>query len=103
MGIAGADDGFFARFSNPQGITVGAPPNFLVYVADTDNGRLRRIVLDGEVTSLLDAGGGKVVFGKGSDGSMKFSNPGGVAVDGAGNIYVSDTGANCIRKITGAK
>jgi serine/threonine protein kinase len=100
MGIAGADDGFFARFSNPQGIAVGAPPNFLVYVADTGNGRLRRIVLDGEVTTLLDSGAGRVAFGKGSDGSIKFSNPGGVAVDGAGNIYVSDTGANCIRKIT---
>jgi serine/threonine protein kinase len=103
MGIAGADDGFFARFSNPQGIAVGAPPMLLVYVADTGNGRLRRIVLDGEVTTLLDAGGGKVAFGKGSDGSFKFSNPGGVAVDAAGNIYVSDTGANCVRKITGTK
>jgi sugar lactone lactonase YvrE len=33
--------------------------------------------------------------------AAEFSNPSGVAVDGAGNVYVADTGNNTIRKIDG--
>ncbi len=101
-GSTGAADGdpFSVRFSNPQGLAVDRESN--IYVADTGNGTLRRISINHFVTTLVDLGEGKVAFGKG-DGSLKFSNPSGVAVDGAGNIYVADTGANCIRKIAGVK
>lgn len=99
-GVAGEVDGVFARFSNPQGLAVDHFMN--VYVADTGNGALRRISVGGIVTTLVDLGGGKVAFSNG-DESLKFNNPAGVAVDGAGNIYVADTGADCVRKITGAK
>lgn len=88
------------HFLNPQGLAVDAKRN--VYVADTGNGTLRRISAEGTVTTLLDAGGGKVTFDKGNK-IVKFTNPGGVAVDSAGNIYVADTGANCVRKITSPK
>jgi DNA-binding beta-propeller fold protein YncE len=36
--------------------------------------------------------------GNGND--ARFCNPQGLAVDGAGNIYVADTGNNIVRKIT---
>jgi sugar lactone lactonase YvrE len=99
-GVSGAVDGTFAQFSNPQGLAADRFVN--VYVADTGNGTLRRISAGGIVTTLVDLGEGKVAFSNG-DGSLRFSNPGGVAVDGAGNIYVADTGADCVRKIEGAK
>jgi len=36
----------------------------------------------------------------GAGADARFKSPGGVAADGAGNIYVADTGNNTIRKIT---
>ena len=37
----------------------------------------------------------------GMDGNLfKLSEPGGVAVDGSGNLYIADTGNNIIRKLT---
>ena len=38
----------------------------------------------------------------GSGAAARFSYPGGVACDAAGNVYVADTGNNSIRKITPA-
>ena len=96
---AGAADGFFPHFSNPQALAVDSRMD--VYVADTGNGTLRRLWINHMAMTLLQTGD-NVAFGTG-DGNVTFSNPGGVAVDGAGNIYVADTGANCVRKIVGAK
>jgi DNA-binding beta-propeller fold protein YncE len=104
----GSSDGnlFLARFSNPQGLVadwMGPGRRGYLYVADTGNGTLRRISFSGSVTTLL-RNGDKVTFGEAGGGdSVKFSNPAGVAIDEAGNLYVADTGANCIRKITAAK
>ena len=38
----------------------------------------------------------------GTGSSARFSYPSGVAVDGAGNVYVADSGNNMIRKVTPA-
>ncbi|MCX6874734.1 MAG: choice-of-anchor D domain-containing protein, partial [Verrucomicrobia bacterium] len=35
-------------------------------------------------------------------GAARFNHPGGVAVDGSGNLYVADNGNNTIRKVTSA-
>lgn len=103
----GSSDGdlFSARFSNPQGLVVdwmGPGRRGYLYIADTGNGTLRRISFSGTVTTLLQIGD-KITFGAGGKDSVKFGNPGGVAIDEAGNLYVADTGANCIRKITASK
>jgi hypothetical protein len=45
-----------------------------------------------------DTGDGKLA----SDPSVTLNNPSGVALDGAGNLYIADTGNNAIRKITAA-
>jgi hypothetical protein len=41
-------------------------------------------------------------YANGSLTAARFDLPRGIAVDGAGNIYVADTGNNIIRKITAA-
>ena len=69
-----------------------------VYVADTNNHRIRKITATGQVTTL--AGNGTAAFADGAGVNARFDLPYGVAVDGAGNVYVADTANHSIRKIT---
>ena len=69
-----------------------------VYVADRD-GTIRKITPDGAVTTLAGVGG-QTGTNDGIGNAARFSSPIGLVVDGAGNIYVADSGNNKIRKVT---
>ncbi|MCC7288710.1 MAG: hypothetical protein IT503_21240 [Burkholderiaceae bacterium] len=72
-----------------------------LYVAEFSAHRIRKITPDGLVSNFAGEGG---VFGS-ADGvgtAARFSNPQGLAIDGADNLYVADTGNQTIRKITPA-
>ncbi len=85
-----------ARFNGPRGIVVDASGN--VYVADTNNNRIRKITPTGLVTTF--AGSGVKGYADGQGTSAMFKEPCGVALDASGNLYVADR-LNCrIRKIT---
>jgi sugar lactone lactonase YvrE len=98
-GVAGFANGpgATARFNFPRGIAVF---NGDVYVADYFNQRVRKIDLDGTVTTV--AGTGSQGSADGPAGTATFNSPFGLAVDSGGNLYVSDSGANKIRKISAA-
>lgn len=88
-----------ARFNNPGGIAADSAGN--LYVCDTNNHTVRKVTATGGVTTLAGAAG---IRGS-SDGiglNARLNGPTGIAVDGAGNVYVSDTGNGTIRKITAA-
>jgi sugar lactone lactonase YvrE len=86
-----------ARFNNPQGLAADAAGN--VYVADRDNHTIRKIAPDGKVSTVAgSAGSAGSTDGKGS--MARFFRPSGIAVDGAGNLFVSDTRNFTIRKIS---
>lgn len=93
------DTGSAARFSYPDGIGVDSNGN--VYVADSGNNTIRKITSAGVVTTLAGtAGTSGSADGNGS--AARFNSPAGLAVDGAGNIYVADRNNNSIRKVTSA-
>ena len=69
-----------------------------LYVADSHNNLIRKITADGIVTTLAGSGLEGSVDGKAD--SATFFNPGGVAVDKKGNVYVADTHNSLIRKIS---
>jgi sugar lactone lactonase YvrE len=84
-----------ARFADPFGLALDPVGN--LYVADAgDNNRIRRITPDGIVSSFAGSAEG---FADGQATAASFNTPSGLAIDGAGNVYVADTGNNAIRKI----
>ena len=96
---AGALDGSgtSAYFNSPTGITVDTNGN--IYIADTANDVIRKINVSGLVTTIAGFAG---IIGN-SDGtglSARFNLPKGIVIDGAGNLYVADSGNNAIRKIS---
>jgi RHS repeat-associated protein len=99
-GTAGFADGpaATAQFKNPQGVSVDA--GGVVYVADTLNHRIRKIALDGTVSTI--AGNGTAGFTNGTGTQARFNSPRGLAVDPQGNIYVADTGNAAVRLINSA-
>jgi sugar lactone lactonase YvrE len=99
-GTAGYADGVgtFAQFNPPSGITIDGSGN--LYVTDQNNYRIREITPAGAVTTL--AGNGTAGYVDGNGAFAEFNQPAGIARDGSGNLYVTDFGNNCIRKITPA-
>ena len=98
-GISGYSDGpgRAASFGHPEGIAVDGAGN--VYVADYGFSNIRKITPDGTVSTFAGLGANRgSTDGLGT--AARFSNPRGIALDNAGNLYVADSGNNTIRKIT---
>jgi hypothetical protein len=97
--VAGSVDGTGAAalFDNPYGIAVDDAGN--IYVGDTLNDTVREITPGGVVTTLAGAAG-QSGNTDGTGAAARLNDPNGVAVDGAGNVYVADYGNHLIREIT---
>ena len=82
----GDGQGSSAHFYNPRGVAVDGDGN--VMVADASNHRIRKITLDGTVTTF--------------SGTALLHSPTAVAIDPDGNVIVADCGNNKIRKVEAA-
>jgi hypothetical protein len=87
--------GSAVMFYFPEGVSVDGDGNIIV--ADDYNHRVRMINQEGQVTTIAGSGNGDWEDGMGT--SASFHHPVGVAVDGDGNIIVTDSCSHRILKI----
>ncbi len=86
-----------ARLQEPIGIVFDAAGN--LYIADRDNARIRKINLDGVITTVAGTGEAGFSGDGGSATSARLSSPYYLAFDADGNLYIADKGNNRIRKV----
>jgi len=98
-----------ARLNEPTGLALDAKGN--LYIADSANNVIRRV--DAK-TGVITTVAGDYAADKASDGlggfsgdggpatSAQLNDPQGVAIDGAGDLFIADTFNNAIREVTPA-
>ena len=99
-GVRGFLDGpaATARFFEPQGLALDAAGN--LYIADRAAQRIRRLSPAGVVSTY--AGTGTAGYLDGPAATAQFNSPLGLAVDGRGDVYVSERAGNRLRRIEAA-
>ncbi len=84
-----------AQLSGPTGAAIDVAGNLFI----VDGGQVRKISQDGTITTV--AGGGQDLPGDGGPATKaQLSYPSSVAVDGAGNLFIAEYGANRVRKVS---
>jgi sugar lactone lactonase YvrE len=98
-GTCGTADltGTSASFCSPSGVAIDSAGN--LFVADTGNSTIRKIVISTGVVTTLAGIAGTCGSTDSTGTAASFCYPSGIATDSAGNLYVSDTGNYTIRKI----
>ncbi len=88
-----------ARLSYPCGVALDSSGN--VYIADTYNDRIRKVVVvTGIITTIAGTGASSYSGDGGAATSAALYNPSGIAIDSSRNIFIADSYNNRIRKIT---
>jgi sugar lactone lactonase YvrE len=77
-----------AALNNPTAVTVDA--NGVVYFADQFNHRIRQITPDGTITTIAGNGSPGFAGDGGPATAASLNYPGGITVDGNGNLYFND-------------
>jgi sugar lactone lactonase YvrE len=89
-----------AQLDSPNGVAVDANGN--VFIADTGNERIRKVDSSGIITTVAGTGIAGFSGDGGSATLAQLSTPLGVAVDGNGDIFITDADYQRIRKVTPA-
>jgi sugar lactone lactonase YvrE len=89
-----------AEFSDPTGIAVDRMGN--LYIADNANNRIRKVNTSGIITTVAGNGTADFSGDGGAATSASLNSPLSVAVDSAGELYISDLYNARIRKVSSA-
>jgi len=88
-----------AELNHPGAVAVDASGN--LYIADTGNHAIRKVT-GSTITTIAGSNNGGSSGDAGDGGAAKgalLNSPAGIAVDSSGNVYISDTNNNRIRRI----
>jgi uncharacterized protein (TIGR03437 family) len=87
-----------ALLNRPAGICSDSAGN--LYIADRENFRVRKVDTSGKISTVAGTG----TFGYSGDGgpatAASLGTPQAVTVDSSGNLYISDSNYNVVRKVT---
>lgn len=86
-----------AQLNSPRGLALTA--DGILYLADTDNHRIRKVGADGVITTVAGTGTAGFSGDGGPAAEAQFNDPRAVAVDAAGNLYVGEELGQRIRRI----
>lgn len=92
--------GAAARFNYPGGIALDGIGN--LYVADTFNHTIRRVVISTGVVTTVAGSAGVPGSANGTGTAATFNTPTGIVIGSGGNLYVTDRGSHIIRQVTPA-
>jgi uncharacterized protein (TIGR03437 family) len=89
-----------AQLAQPYGVAVDSHGN--VFIAATGLQMILKVDIHGIITVVAGDGLNRFSGDGGLATAASLSNPQGVAVDGAGNVFIADSGNYCVRKVTPA-
>jgi trimeric autotransporter adhesin len=85
-----------AELEYPEGVAVDGSGN--LYIADNGNNRVRKVTPDGIISTVAGNGSpGNAYSGDGVQANTTALTPADIALDGVGDLYISDT--NRVRKV----
>lgn len=101
-----------AMLRQPASVALDGAGN--LYIADSANNEVRMVCAGassatisgsscsgaGIITTIAGTGAGTYTGDNGSASASTLNSPSGISFDGAGNLYIADTGNNVVRKIT---
>ena len=89
-----------AQLNYPYGVALDTSGN--LYIADANNHSVRKVALNGIITTIAGNGTSGSTGDGGQATSALLNNPLSLAVDPAGNVYIADGSNHRIRKVTTA-
>jgi large repetitive protein len=87
-----------AELDSPTSVTIDGAGN--VYIADSEHNRIRMVsAATGQISTFAGTGTASYTGDNAAANAATLNSPSGVALDGAGNLYIADSGNNAIRRV----